>query len=321
LDQKSLWEARGPYLVASYDVDNWTAVDDGEFAVFAQVPTDTGAERLPVVVLSHGLGGDHHGYAPLGAHLASHGYAVLHPQYRDSRSHLVRTGQIDPVAASGSAADEAVAVLVKAMLFDPQHWWSRVRRARALIDSLSEQQRLDVNLDPSGVTVAGHSYGAYTTQLLIGARLFGVGPELRTCAHPAVTCGVLISPQGSGDRGLTERSWDQVVTPMLVITAERDFGPNGEGVDWRREPFDRAASPLRHLAIVADTDHHMGGIASTDEAPVDEHELGRAWSRRVVSALTLAFVEAARGDREAVRWLAADPLATAVKNEHVGGPS
>jgi dienelactone hydrolase len=304
----------------SADVDSWVSTEDGELAVFVQLPTGVEREQLPVLVLSHGLGGDHHGYGRLGAHLASHGYAVLHPQYLDSRGCLVAAGKIDPLAAEGPETDEAVAALVKPMLFDPEHWWSRVRRAHVLLDSLGDQQHLELDLDPVGVAVIGHSYGAYTTQLLMGTRLSGVDPRFDHCAHPAVGCGVLISPQGSGDRGLTPQSWDAVVAPMLVITSERDFGPHGETVDWRREPFDRAGSSLRHLVVIGDTDHHMGGIAATDAASPPEPQ-GREPSSppEVVSAFAVAFVQAARGHLGAAGWLAADPLSNFVENEHIGG--
>lgn len=320
LSPKSQWEVPGPYATTCVEVDSWASVEDGDLAVYAQLPIGADLEPLPVVVLSHGLGGDHHGYGPLGAHLASHGYAVLHPQYLDSRGCLVASGQIDPVPAGGPQADEAVAAVIKPMLFDPQHWWSRVRRAHVLLDSLAAQRHLPLKLDPSGVAVIGHSYGAYTTQLLIGTRLSGVDSRFDGCAHAAVGCGVLISPQGSGDRGLTPRSWAAVTVPMMVITSQRDFGPHGESVAWRREPFDRAGSSLKHLVVIGDSDHHMGGIAATGTtSPLDHRGLDRAPAPAVVAAFAAAFVQAARGDLAAAAWLAADPLSNFVQNEHIGG--
>lgn len=277
------WARPGPKPVVTAEFAEWTAADGQQVAVVARYP-DTDRE-LPVVVLCHGLGGSHRGYASLGTHLASHGYAVLHPRFLDA-------GESTP-----------------AMLFDPKHWLSRVRRVHAVVNSLATQRHLPIRPRTDDVIVAGHSYGAYTAQLLAGTRLFDVGPEFDHCAHPAVVGGILLSPQGSGDRGLTPASWDGVDLPLLVVTATHDRGARGEGLQWRREPFDRARSRLRHLAVVRGGDHQLGGLP--EQEPTGDVDV-----RTAVAATATAFADRVHGDRSAGVWLASGPFPTLLDHAH-----
>lgn len=302
--EQSRWEVRGRHRVVNHEVSDWDVSPGEQMAVFAQVPEPTPPGDVPVVVFSHGLGGSHRGYGGLGAHLASHGAAVLHPQFRDSRS---RPGSVKERAA------------IRPFLFDPADWSSRLARIRAVLGSLADQCRIPIRLQPEGVVLAGHSYGAFVTQLLLGVRLSGIGAEIDTTAHPAVCGGILLSPQGSGDRGLTASSWDDVTKPVLVVTATHDHGARGEGLGWRREPFDRARSDLKHLAVVRGGDHHLGGIPMPgDDWP--SRGGGQAWKaevRNAVAAVTLAFMAWIRGERDAGEWLRSRPLGAVLDHCHV----
>ena len=303
--------APGPYAVHTAQVEEWAAVADGCVAVFAQYPSRP--EPAPVVVFAHGLGGSHVGYAAFGRHLASRGYAVLHPQFLDAFA-VVR----EPLGMS--AADEhawprdpALRAAMHELLFDPAHWASRVVRMHAVIDSLAER-RLPIDLRPDRVVVAGHSYGAYTAQLVLGTRLSGVELDTSGFRHPAAAAGLLLSPQGSGDRGLTPRSWDELDTPLLVVTATHDLGPHGEDVSWRREPYDAAPARPKHLAIVRDAGHLLGGIDVTgDEVPADPGTV------QAVSCVGAAFADLVHGDRAAAAWLASGPFPATLHHEFEHG--
>ncbi|MGH3502177.1 MAG: alpha/beta hydrolase family protein [Nocardioidaceae bacterium] len=309
------WAVKGPHRIASAGVEAWTTLDKSNVAVWAQYPDIGTRSPLPVIVLCHGLGGGHRGYNALGAYLASHGYAVLHPQFLDSFALAsARLGLVD-VDERTWPSDRHAREQIYPMLFDPHHWVSRVARVHAVTDSLARQRHLPVRLVPDGVILAGHSYGAYTAQLVLGTALFGVGLDGERFTHPAVVAGILMSPQGSGDRGLTARSWAAVELPLLVVTGTNDRGPRGESLRWRRQPFDAAPCRLKHLAVVRDGDHYLGGI------PLAEAEEGRASDvqvRRAVSAVMVAFVDRVRGDRSAGAWLASSPFSEILAHEHQG---
>jgi dienelactone hydrolase len=302
------WGGTGPHPVVTGEFDEWTSADGQRVAVVARYPDGDSAGEVPVVVLCHGLGGDQHGYSGVSKHLASHGYAVLHPQFLDAIAIAGPTLGLSAVDERTWLADPVARQRMHAMLFDPQHWLSRIARVHAVLDSLAAQRHLPVRLKDREVIVAGHSFGAYTAQLLLGTRLSGFGLDNRNFAHPAVAGGILLSPQGSGDRGLTPRSWDDVELPVLVVTATHDFGARGEGLEWRREPFDRVPSRLKHLAVVRGGDHMLGGIprSGTENAPVPAS----------IAAVAAAFADRVHGDRAAGEWLATGPFPTILEHTH-----
>ncbi|WP_236792244.1 hypothetical protein [Amycolatopsis sp. GM8] len=305
------WSRPGPHEVGTAEFDDWTVADGQQVAAVVRYPHSQGDTPLPVIVLCHGLGGDHRGYGGLGAYWASHGYAVLHPQFLDSLAIAGPRLGLPVMDEQAWPHNASARERMHAMLFDPKHWLSRVARVHAVLDSLAGQKRVPARLRADGVLVAGHSFGAYTAQLLLGTRLFDVGLDHERFAHPAVAGGILLSPQGSGDRGLTARSWDDVTAPVLTVTATHDIGARGEGLEWRREVFDRAPARLKHLAVVRGGDHQLGGIPRPDnenqaDAPV----------RAAIAAVTTAFAHHALGDRAAGEWLASGPFPTILDHAH-----
>lgn len=313
----SPWASPGPHQVATAEIDRWDLADGRSVAVLARYPMSPDAGRpLPVIVFCHGLGGSQHSYAALGTHLATHGYAVLHPQFLDSFPIAsVALGLADVDERTWPRDDRARDAML-AMLFDPRHWMSRVARVHGVIDSLARQPHVPVPLRADAVIVAGHSYGAYTAQLVLGTQPHGVGLDCGRLAHPAVAGGMLLSPQGSGDRGLTSRSWEAVTLPLLVVTATNDRGPHGEGLAWRREPFDAAPSRLAHLAVVRGGTHLLGGVslaAQEDSGPGEPQATG---TRDAILAVSAAFADRVHGDLAAGRWLASGPFPVVFAHEH-----
>jgi predicted dienelactone hydrolase len=306
------WASSGPHSIVTAEVSAWSAADGGSVTVRARypVPAEPG-HPVPVIVFCHGLGGSQRSYAALGAYLASHGYAVLHPQFLDSfplaSDALGLTGVKERTWPRHKRARDAMMT----MLFDPGHWMSRVARVHSVIDSLAIQRHLPVALRPDSVIVGGHSFGAYTAQLLLGARLYEPGLARESFAHPSAAAGVLLSPQGSGDRGLTSRSWDAITRPLLVVTGTNDFGPHGEGLAWRREPFDAAPSRRKHLAVVRHGTHLLGGISLADGRP------GHTAVRDAILAVTAAFADRVHGDVKAGDWLASGPFPAIFEHEHM----
>jgi predicted dienelactone hydrolase len=318
------WASPGPHRVATAEVGAWSTAEGKSVTVLARYPVPGDARRsLPVIVFCHGLGGSHRSYAALGTHLASHGYAVLHPQFLDSFPIASAALGLTGVDERTWTRDERAHDAMLALLFDQVHWVSRAMRVHSVIDSLAGQRHLSVPLRAGEVIVAGHSYGAYTAQLVLGARLYGAGFGQGCFAHPAAAGGILLSPQGSGDRGLASHSWDAVIRALLVVTAANDLGPCGQGLAWRREPFDAASSRLKHLAVVRGGTHLLGDIDRPDPAegspgegsPQDQHTPDSP-VRDAVLAITVAFADRVGGDLTAGDWLASGPFPAVFEHEH-----
>ena len=106
------------------------------------------AERLPLVVLSHGTGGGAATLSWLAEALASHGYVVA------------------AVNHHGNTAAEPAYRLEGFML-----WWERARDVSAVIDALLADPTLAPRIDRARIGVAGFSLGGYTALAVVGARL------------------------------------------------------------------------------------------------------------------------------------------------------
>ena len=127
---------------------------DRVFALDLYLPqTETQTEKLPLIVISHGLGGDLTTFNYLARHLASHGFAVAVPEH----------------PGSSAAQIEALLTGFDNNVTPPQELLDRPLDIKFLLDRLEKDygNRLDTN----NVGMVGQSFGAYTTLALSGAEL------------------------------------------------------------------------------------------------------------------------------------------------------
>ncbi|MEL6138939.1 MAG: alpha/beta hydrolase [Cyanobacteria bacterium J06628_6] len=121
------------------------------------LPTDLylpEGQQLPLVVLSHGLGGNRETLAYLAEHLASYGFAVAVVEHPGSSA-----AQLD--ALLSGQADEAV---------EPEEMVQRPTSIQTLLDQLSAEGDLG-QIDFQNVGVLGQSFGGYTSLALAGATI------------------------------------------------------------------------------------------------------------------------------------------------------
>jgi predicted dienelactone hydrolase len=74
-------------------------------------------------------------------------------------------------------------------------------------------------------------------------------------ADPRVHAVLLLSPQGPGEFGLTDHSWDHVSIPLLSMTGSQDAAANGQGPDWKKIPFDRSAPGDKYHVFIEGANH------------------------------------------------------------------
>lgn len=243
-----------------------------------------------IVVFCHGLGMGAGTYRLLQRGWAEHGYTVVAPEFSDSLEHLADQlpgERIDREDPTGWMTNERVVTHALGLMFDPTQWIGRAIDACSVIDHLAELVDGVPGADPGAVVVVGHSYGAHTAQL-VGGVLADGATGLQSYRHDAVVGAVVMSPQGSGERGLVRASWAGIDIPWLVVSGEHDTAARGQGVEWRREAYDFTPPGGRQLAIVRDADHGLGGIAGS--APIYRDDPGVA---AAIANLTTAFIRAA----------------------------
>jgi dienelactone hydrolase len=244
---------------------------------------------FPVILFSHGALASKDCYSELGKYWASFGYVSIHPSHSDSIADMGFQGTLQ----------EAIS--------DPAAWQNRPKDISFIIDSLPRLERLEPELlgklDRKHIGVGGHSFGAYTSELIGGVMITVPGHRVpESFADKRVSAIMLLSPQGEGRMGLTEHSWDHLHKPMLLMFGSRDFGAWGEPAVWRSEPYSK--SPPGHkyrVELVGGT--HMGFAGSSKTQSVLNHQF------QCAKLETLAFWNAyLKHNREAAKYLASDGL-------------
>lgn len=243
------------------------------------------------VIFCHGLGASGRDYAELSGHWASHGYLVIHPTFPDWVGAVVAAEPELGVGPAGNldrwTEDSRIRPRMYEILHTPKYWLERINIVRQVLDGLDAVTaatcgRTDRHLP---VAIAGHSFGAYTAQLLAGAEIDLPGEGRRSFRDRRFAAAILLSAQGRDQQGLREGSWDGISGPMLNVTGTRDGGAKGQDWHWKLEPYEFAPAGDKYLAVLTDGDHYLGGIARPDQSSVPTQ-------RSAVERITLAFLDA-----------------------------
>jgi predicted dienelactone hydrolase len=210
-------------------------------------PADPG--KYPVILFSHGAGGSQTCCDSLTRHWATHGYVTIQPTHEDSA--LLRR--------NGGAEDVRSTQAVRDALKKPALWQSRPKDISFVIDSLIALQSripgLQGKIDADRIGVAGHSMGSYTAEAVAGALIDMPGHPATTFADPRVKAVLCLSPQGPGQFGLTEHSFDRISLPYLGVTGSLDsLGPVASPA-WHRIPFDRSVPGDKFHVFIQGANH------------------------------------------------------------------
>lgn len=200
---------------------------------------------VPLVVFSHGIGGSRVGYSYIGRHLAALGWACLHVQHTGSDRSLWMGNPFTLVSRLQHAAREEEAVH---RVLDLRFALDRLLAPDAAAPTLAA---LADRVDRARLVVAGHSYGANTTLLSVGARVDrpGARPDLFDARWRA---GIVLSaPPFYGERDLAA-ILAPVRVPTLHVTSNEDviqIPGYQSGVEDRIAVFEAVADPRKALAV------------------------------------------------------------------------
>ncbi len=195
-------------------------------------------EPWPLVLYSHGLGGNRDGGDAWGEAWCDAGIAVLHLQHPGSDSETLRRG---PRALQAAAT--------------PQQLQQRAHDVRLALDEVARRAAAGQTpwrgLRADAIGVAGHSFGAITAQAVAGQRY----PVAADLADPRPRAFVALSPSSTRAR---PDAFAGITRPFLVITGSLDGDPFG-GFD-SGEPRERVyhgLPPGRRALLWLDGADHM----------------------------------------------------------------
>lgn len=294
------WSAncdRHPTALVHVSIPNGESRD---LSLTVRYPRDGKAKAI--VVFCHGLGSSGAAYGGLTQAWAKQGYLVIQPTFADSIFEVARANPdlgLDPTDESLTLWARQYPQSRKKMfqiLHDPEHWMDRIRIVRRVLDNiptiLSATGTQAVDLPKA---IAGHSFGAYTAQLLAGA-VADFPDGATSFRDDRFSTALVLSGQGRDQQGLRDGSWDQMTGPVLTVTGKKDGGAKGQDWRWKCEPYALAPPGGKALAVLDDANHYLGGM--TPEGVTVPYQF------EALSLVTTAFLDAYVGQLQSARnWL------------------
>ncbi|KAJ4390121.1 hypothetical protein N0V93_007595 [Gnomoniopsis smithogilvyi] len=250
-----------------------------------RVTVPTTGTALPIILLSHGHGRSNNlssleGYAPLAEFWAAHGFAVVQPTHLSSKF----------LSLEAPPGQE---------LFYQERAEDMVHILDNLDDIEAAMPGLTGRLDRSRVAVAGHSAGAWTASMLLGAS--NTDPRDGSTWYkpePRIKAGLILG--GLGDKAdVSEQGKTHLIpfyggdfstmkTPALVVYGDEDIGPHltTRGADWHADPYSLAPGP-KDLLTLTGAKHGLGGVSGWDTAEADDESPERL---ALVQRMTWAYL-------------------------------
>ncbi|WP_309380332.1 alpha/beta hydrolase family protein [Cerasicoccus frondis] len=209
----------------------------------------------PVVLFSHGLGGSREGNAYLGEYWAKSGYIAIFLQHQGSDVEVWRDLQPDQRMAALKAAASV------------RSFMERLEDVHFILDYLELENAkpkgpLTGRLDLEKIGMSGHSFGAHTTQGLMGQRFLRFGkPRFK---DDRIDCFIAMSP--SSGRLPDQAAFGQITAPVLCMTGTDDSNPLKESMDPadRQRVYQGLATGDKYQLIFA---HGQHSIFSDFERP------------------------------------------------------
>ncbi|NJM47494.1 MAG: alpha/beta hydrolase [Alkalinema sp. RU_4_3] len=270
------------------------------FSADLYLPSGRQSRKLPLIVISHGLGSNLTTFQYLAEHLASHGFAVAMPEHTGSNTKQMQA------LVSGLAAEAAT----------PSEFVDRPLDVKFLLDELG--RRGFGTLDLTRVGMLGQSFGGYTSLALSGAPInfsrleeacttekqvntFNISLLLQCRAgtlpkkdynlsDPRIAASLAINPITSvvlGEAGL-----QRVKVPTMIVTGNADTV--APALPEQIVPFSWLGSQDRYLVQV-DRSTHFSFLGEeekgNDPLPVPTEVLGPTpeVTRQYMRALSVAF--------------------------------
>jgi predicted dienelactone hydrolase len=250
------------------------------FPVDLYLPQTEDQQKLPLIVISHGLGSDVTTFSYLAKHLASHGFAVAVPEH------------------PGSSAKQIEALLngLESDVTPPEELINRPLDIKFLLDRLTD--RFGDQIDVNHVGMIGQSFGGYTALALAGAKinwnlLHEDCPNIDTSWNLSwliqclalqiplvvaeqdlkderITAAIAINPLVSSIFG--QESLSKIKIPLMLISGSSD--PITPSLSEQITPFTWLTTPEKYLVLLKGGTHFSTLAETAGSIPVPEKAIG-----------------------------------------------
>jgi predicted dienelactone hydrolase len=207
----------------------------------------------PIVIFSHGLGGNREGAEYLLRFLAENGYVSVAVQHPGSDTPAV-FGELD---RNGGALDRADAASKLRESTSPQTAVERFGDIPFAIDELTKMNANDAKLrgrlDMNRLGMSGHSFGAITTLAVSGQSMGGVTSPFD---DERIKASIAYSPS-KPRQGDPAQAFASIRIPTFHMTGTDDKTPfdNGEPPTSRQIPYRNITTADKYLIVFRDGDH------------------------------------------------------------------
>ncbi|MFZ4455916.1 MAG: alpha/beta hydrolase family protein [Bacteroidales bacterium] len=250
-------------------------------------PTEKGT--YPLIIISHGAGGDWDTHFALAHHFATHGYVVFCLEHVGSNTkRLKRTLRIFKN--------------LNDMIHDGNEFLARPKDVSFAINQAiswnQSNEKLKNKIDIQHIGVLGHSYGAFTSMVIAGMNpaqnwleprsKYGTGLMPSMKDKRASAC-VALSPQGVGEPFFIQESFYSLSTPLLGITGTEDKQQNGLTATNRYDAFEYWGKTGNNVFVWLNNAHHLDFSDNEGGETHGMRSKNRKDVQKVVRASTLMF--------------------------------
>ncbi len=315
--EKVAYEKPGRYRVKSLEFPDLMDNKRSNRKVPLKIHFPAAGRNFPLVIISHGGGGNWDANIYQAQHLASHGYVVICTEHVYSNNIQIR------YYMSRAGGRMGFMESLHRITTDPQAVLQRPKDVSFAIDQamvwMIENKELEGKINARKIAAIGHSFGAYTTLVVCGAQPIldflepdkppgrGLAGDL---SDSRVTFGFAMSPQSPGGTFFGGDSYKTINRPLVCLTGSKDVQKSSDG--GLMPPYTR----LEVLKLLPSGEKYFFWLENADHLSFSDNprayllpSQARPDAQRVSKALMVLFCDYfLKDDKKALKNLNQDYL-------------